>query len=635
MTTTRSVSTGAAVIAIACTGILAQQTRDNQPAAVTATATISGRVLVDGPTTQPARHAIVTISEAARVVPGQTTTTDDTGAFQFRAVPAGRFELQATKTGYLRTSYGATRPERAGTPMVIKDGDHVADIALTIAHGGVITGVVRDTRGQPVPGVPVKALRLSYSALSGERTLSMPNPGSTATTDDRGEYRTYGLPPGNYLVLANLAGAPGHNTPFGFDEDIRPLTTTEVDRALQAARTGATTNSAATTPSTTHARVSYAPIFYPGVTDVATAGTIALSLSEERRGVDVAVQLVPTATLTGVVHAPDGVAIPPSLRVTLVPAGGQAEMLAGAGIRGVSAQPGPDGAYKLTGVAPGNYTLKAGTPLGGRGMAVPGPSLWAAADAQVSGQDLDVPLTLQPGVDITGHVVFEGAQPAPEDVQGLTFRLAPPGSGGMMLSSEGGRVDTQGRFTFTGIVPDAYQFLFQWPNPTSGSRWTIKSSMANGRESLDAPLRVNPNERLDWTVTFTNTPTTLTGVFQDRGGRAATDYFILVYPADRKFWTPGTRRIQTARPATDGAFSLRGLPPGEYFLAALTDLESGEWNDPSLLEQLVPSALKVTLREGATTTQDLRIGGSPERPNREATLALAGRGESQTRPCAL
>jgi hypothetical protein len=63
------------------------------------------------------------------------------------------------------------------------------------------------------------------------------------------------------------------------------------------------------------------------------------------------------------------------------------------------------------------------------------------------------------------------------------------------------------------------------------------------------------------------------------------------------------------RPATDGSFTIKGLPPGEYFLAAPTDLESGEWNDPVLLDQLAPSSLRVVLRDGETTRRDLRIGG--------------------------
>jgi hypothetical protein len=62
------------------------------------------------------------------------------------------------------------------------------------------------------------------------------------------------------------------------------------------------------------------------------------------------------------------------------------------------------------------------------------------------------------------------------------------------------------------------------------------------------------------------------------------------------------------RPATDGAFRIRGVPPGDYLVAALTDLEPGEWNDPALLDQLVPSAVRLTLRDRGTTRQDFRIG---------------------------
>ena len=60
--------------------------------------------------------------------------------------------------------------------------------------------------------------------------------------------------------------------------------------------------------------------------------------------------------------------------------------------------------------------------------------------------------------------------------------------------------------------------------------------------------------------------------------------------------------------ATDGSFSIKGLPPGDYIVGALTDLETGEWNDPALLDQLSKAGVKVTLRDGETTRQDLSIG---------------------------
>jgi hypothetical protein len=354
--------------------------------------------------------------------------------------------------------------------------------------------------------------------------------------------------------------------------------------------------------------VNYAPVFHPGVTEIGAAATVALDVGEERSNVDVTMQLVPSATISGTITSPSG-PLPQSLRVHVVPAGANAEMLAGAGLRGPGASPRADGTYVIGGIPPGAYTVRASVGVGGgRGRPVPdAPTMWAAADVVVNGQDLDVPLTLQPGVAISGRVVFEGAQPTAGQLQALSFRLVALGSGGTAVWTGGGQVNSEGRFSFASVTPDAYQFTTTWKTPDANERWTIKGSTANGRDAFEAPLRVMPGEAVVWTVTFTDTPTALTGVLQD-GGRPATDYYILLFSSDRRFWTPASRRISTTRPATDGAFSVRGVPPGEYFVVALTDLEPGEWNDPTLLEQLAGSAVKVALRDGATTTQDFRIG---------------------------
>jgi hypothetical protein len=593
------------LVAFAAAGMAVQApVRDNARIAP-GTASISGTVFVAGDAKQPARRVRVTLTNLAGTSPGQTTTTDDLGVFAFGGLSAGRYELQAFKGAYLRASYGASRPDRAGTPIVVKDGEAVANLAMTIARGGVITGTVRDTSGKPVPGLNVRVLKLGYNGVTGERTLGAPSSGSVGITDDRGEYRAYGLPPGGYFVVVvpNVSSGRGN-------DDIRQLTAAEVRQAIRAARAGtstATVEPARPTFPPSSPRVNYAPNFHPGVTDIGAAAPIALGLGEERASVDVTIQLVPTATISGTISSPTG-ALPQFLTVRLVPAGGQTEMLAGAGLRGLSAQPRGDGTYAFTGVAPGTYTIKASIGYG-RGAPPPNtPTMWAAADVNVSGQDLDVPLMLQPGVAVNGRVVFEGSQPTAAEIQALSFALVPPGSGGQIQTSGGGKVDAAGRFTFAGVTPDTYRFVTIWNAPAARDTWSIKASTANGREALEAPLRINPNETVDWTVTYTDRPTTLTGVFQDRGGRAATEYYILVFSTDRTHWTPGSRRIRTTRPSTDGAFTIKGLPPGAYFLAALADLETGEWNDPALLEQLVPSSAKVTLRDGETTTRDFRIG---------------------------
>ena len=62
-----------------------------------------------------------------------------------------------------------------------------------------------------------------------------------------------------------------------------------------------------------------------------------------------------------------------------------------------------------------------------------------------------------------------------------------------------------------------------------------------------------------------------------------------------------------ANASTSGKFSFSGLPAGEYRLAAVTDVESGQWFDPAFLEQLQAASIPVTLVEGQARTQDLRV----------------------------
>ena len=190
--------------------VAGQQSRDAAPAPA-GTASIAGTVFVAGESRQPARRVRVTLTDLGRTFAGATTTTDDRGSFAFHGLPAGRFELQAFKPAYLRSSYGASRPERAGTPVVVNDGQAVTDLTLSIVRGGVIGGTVRDARQRPLPGVTVRVLKLGYNAISGERTVGAPSSGASNVTDDRGEYRAYGLPPGDYLVLVvpPSDGGPG------------------------------------------------------------------------------------------------------------------------------------------------------------------------------------------------------------------------------------------------------------------------------------------------------------------------------------------------------------------------------------------------------------------------------------------
>ncbi len=64
----------------------------------------------------------------------------------------------------------------------------------------------------------------------------------------------------------------------------------------------------------------------------------------------------------------------------------------------------------------------------------------------------------------------------------------------------------------------------------------------------------------------------------------------------------------TGRPDQNGKFQMRGLPPGEYLLAAVDPTEAGEWFEPSYLDEHRAGAVRITLGDGDIKTQNVRIG---------------------------
>jgi Carboxypeptidase regulatory-like domain len=143
-----------------------------------------------------------------------------------------------------------------------------------------------------------------------------------------------------------------------------------------------------------------------------------------------------------------------------------------------------------------------------------------------------------------------------------------------------------------------------------GGPWTLESVMVGGRDTLDFPLDIGPNEDVsNVVVTFTDRTQELSGTVQDASGRPASDFTIIVFPADTHYWQPQARRIASARPGTDGRFTFRGLPPGDYRMTAVSDVEPGEWYDPAFLSQLVQASIPISLGPGEKKVQDIRLAG--------------------------
>ena len=68
---------------------------------------------------------------------------------------------------------------------------------------------------------------------------------------------------------------------------------------------------------------------------------------------------------------------------------------------------------------------------------------------------------------------------------------------------------------------------------------------------------------------------------------------MIAFSSDQQYWRAQSRHIQTSRSDATGAFHLRALPPGDYFIVAVDGVEQGEWFDPAYLEQARTGATAV------------------------------------------
>jgi hypothetical protein len=168
----------------------------------------------------------------------------------------------------------------------------------------------------------------------------------------------------------------------------------------------------------------------------------------------------------------------------------------------------------------------------------------------------------------------------------------------------------QGPLVSTGLiigrVVDANRLSASVPGSTAATGWAPRSAVVNGVDAMDAPIEIRQGAE-GIVITFTDHPTELSGMLQTPVGIAASDYFIIIFATDRAQWGAQSRRTIMARPTNVGRYSVRNLPPGEYYLAGVTDVIQNEWFDPSFLDALVPASMRVTLGESERKTQDIRI----------------------------
>jgi hypothetical protein len=579
---------GAMLIATVAVASLAAQQRDTRPTpaaasavppAPTGTASIAGQIVADATGAPVGLASVVLIGSRTGVL--KVGSSDREGKFVFGALPADRYTVGASRPPYLGAVAGARRPARPGSPVVVADGATVSDVTIRMPLGAALSGTVYDQNGQPAAGIPVGVMQRKVQ--NGERVL-VNVPVAMSPTDDRGQYRVHGLTPGEYVITAMAIHQP---------RSARALTDADVDMVLAG-------SVPAETPTDAGAGIP-APVFYPGTTRSDEAAGVLVAAGDDRTGLDIQLRLVQPAVVSGVVTTADGSPLPPQVSLQLRGAPGSSPLITGGAVSRLS----PGGTFTFPNMLPNTYVIVAS-----------GGSLRGVATVQVDGADASgVSVVLRPPMTLTGRVATAGPN-APRSLAGLRFQFTPLSMALSGLSApQASPTTATGEFRISNVVETRYLLSGEpfFGASADSVTWGLGTVVVDGVDMTDRAIDISVDRvPKDIVVTLTDTWQDISGRVTNTENAGVSDYTMLVFPADEAYWLFNSRRVATAQPDNDGHYQLGGpgpafLPPGDYYLAAVTDASKDEQYDPAFLRSLIPSAIRLALAPGQRLTQDLKV----------------------------
>jgi hypothetical protein len=489
---------------------------------------VEGRV-TSGLNGQPLKRAYVVLrglSSGTDAAPAETYVcqTGADGRFSVADVAPGRYEAEASHDGFQ-----AKPPDRAASPVyfpqfTVEAGGHVTGIDLHLTPLGMLAGAITSDAGDPVANTVVEAMQNRYSA--GRKVLTRVQ---QVQTDDRGEYRFSGLPPGRYYLRASNSN---QDPPIAGGIDTRGPARTRI----------------------------YMPAYYPAAQDASQAVALDVAPAAEMEHVDFRIRRVFVYSIRGTAPADAD------------------PMLARASFGYASAARSGENheGFELYGIPPGIYAIR----VSKTDPATRRSTLFAFRRVEIGDQDIEgLDLTRPTGREISGTVQLDGAA---GPLESLRVLLQPEEAGaGTQTDCP---VNPDGSFTITG-QPDAYVIRVQAP---AGAY--LKSVRVGERERPNH--RLNPgSDSGKLSLVVAGDAGRIEGSVTGADGKAIARATVTLIPDQSlPFWTD---LAKTGTTGATGSFILTGVVPGAYKLYAWTDVEVGAPQDADFRKPFESQALAV------------------------------------------
>jgi hypothetical protein len=539
---------------------------------------VSGaRVILDhSPMTRSGGWTDQERSDRNRLAVAQTVITDTGGRFSLTGIVDDwpRYTVLLVRAnGFVpkNLSAGANDP-KPGERLTIK-----------LERAGAISGLVKDPSGRPIPHMPVRLIQQEYESFGVGVSLVV----DRAHTNDRGEYRIYGIEPGRYRVLAGN-GLPAY-VAGDTQAPIGPFENTDA----------------------------FGYLYYPGVSGIDEAGVLVVRSGAELDGVNFTMLPRTLHRIRGRVidsrtgGAPAGPSITVSEANTLI--GNEATMtdmtLARLGAGSIYDPVG--GNLDIRSLAPGTYTISVrtvdprprGAPADFEATRSSGYATVIVSNADV--EDLTIPLW--PHGSLSGRFQVEGEGRESIRLDRFSISLKPllsidPQEAYLANEPGSNYAETDGSFTIDNIPRGTYRVVVN--NGYQQQAIYVRAVRYNGVNIPGALLSYSGAAFGTLEVTLSPAAGEVSGNCSNNLGKPAVSARVALVPDRNRDNADLFRSDQTD---ADGHFTIRGIAPGSYRVFCLEDTNSNLWFDPGLVAQWESRGRAVLLTERGRETIRVQV----------------------------